>query len=134
LKSNILKSNILKSNILKSIILKSIILKSKNFYTSEFNFKLKKLGSYTVRTETTVRTTELNFTLGEPFEETTLDGRVTATIPTRIGNVLTLDQNGDPGKGEMNTQQIRDFQGDKMLMSLVAGDVICYRHYEKIRE
>lgn len=52
------------------------------------------LGSYTVRTESTVRTTELNFMLGIPFKEETLDGRVTNTIATRVGNVLTLDQQG----------------------------------------
>merc|ERR1712203_1087001 len=55
-------------------------------------------GSYTVRTESTVRTTELNFTLGVPFQEETLDGRITWTTSTRVGNVLTLDQQGDPVK------------------------------------
>ena len=52
-------------------------------------------GSYTVRTETTVRTTELNFELGVPFKEETLDGRITNTTATRVGNVLTLDQKGE---------------------------------------
>ena len=52
------------------------------------------VGSYTVRTETTVRTTELNFTLGVPFKEETLDGRITDTTATRVGNILTLDQKG----------------------------------------
>ena len=70
-----------------------------------FNFTEKKifnfiififfLGSYTVRTETTVRTTELNFHLGIPFKEETLDGRTTDTTATRNGNVLTLDQQGN---------------------------------------
>ena len=42
---------------------------------------------------------------------------------------------GDPNKGEMNTLQIRDFGGDgKMLMSLVAQDVVCLRYYEKVLE
>ena len=53
------------------------------------------LGSYTVRTETTVRTTELNFNLGITFKEETLDGRITNTTATRKGNVLTLDQQGN---------------------------------------
>ena len=34
----------------------------------------------------------------------------------------------------MNTLHIRDFQGDKMLMSLVAEDAVCLRYYEKMRE
>jgi len=91
-------------------------------------------GSYTVRTETTVRTTELNFNLGITFKEETLDGRITNTTAIRKGNVLTLDQQGDPKKGELNTLHIRDFQGDKMLMSLVAEDAVCLRYYEKMRE
>ena len=42
---------------------------------------------------------------------------------------------GDPNKKEMNTLQIRDFGGDgKMLMSLVAQDVVCLRYYEKVLE
>ena len=89
-------------------------------------------GSYTVRTETTVRTTELNFSLGVPFKEETLDGRIASTTASRIGHVLTLDQKGDPSKGELDTKQIRDFQGDKMLMSLVAQNVVCLRYYERI--
>ena len=85
-----------------------------------------------MRTETTVRTTELNFTLGVPFREETLDGRLTWTTATRVGNVLTLDQQGDPSKRELNSKQIRDFNGDKMLMSLIVEDIVCFRHYEKI--
>ena len=41
---------------------------------------------------------------------------------------------GDKSRGEMDSKQIRDFNGDKMLMSLLAGDVICRRYYEKIQE
>ena len=59
-------------------------------------------ASYTVRTETTVRTTELNFELGVPFKEETLDGRITNTTATRVGNVLTLDQKGEQGSLEIS--------------------------------
>ena len=87
-----------------------------------------------MRTESTVRTTELNFTLGVPFQEETLDGRITLTTPSRLGNVLTLDQQGNPDKKELSSKQVREFNGDKMLMSLIVEDVICLRHYEKIIE
>jgi len=91
-------------------------------------------GSYTVRTESTVRTTELNFNLGVPFKEDTLDGRVTDTTATRVGNILTLDQVGDKSRNDLDSKQIRDFNGDKMLMSLVVQDVVCHRYYEKVKE
>lgn len=91
-------------------------------------------GSYTVRTETSVRTTELNFQLGIPFDEPTLDGRVTKTTASRLGNVLTLDQKGDPAKHEKDSKMIRDFQGDSMYMSLIVEDVVCKRVYQRISE
>ena len=50
---------------------------------------------YTVRTETTVKTSEIQFRLNEEFDETTIDGRVTKTIPTRNGNFLSLEQKGN---------------------------------------
>ena len=87
-----------------------------------------------MRTESTVRTTELNFNLGVPFKEDTLDGRVTDTTATRVGNILTLDQQGDKSRGDLDSKQIRDFNGDKMLMSLVVQDVVCHRYYEKVKE
>ena len=41
---------------------------------------------------------------------------------------------GDQSKGDLDSKQIRDFNGDKMLMSLVVQDVVCHRYYEKIKE
>merc|ERR1712079_3016 len=52
-------------------------------------------GLYTIRTVTTVRTTEISFRLNEPFTEDTIDGRKTQTTPTRVGNFLKLEQKGD---------------------------------------
>ena len=51
-------------------------------------------GLHTIRTESQVSTSEQKFRLNETFEETTLDGRVVKTTPTRCGNVLVLDQEG----------------------------------------
>ena len=45
-------------------------------------------GVYTIRTVTTVRTSEISFKLDEPFVEDTIDGRRTQTTPTRDGNFL----------------------------------------------
>ena len=40
-------------------------------------------GTYVIRTETPIRTSEIKFKLDESFKETTLDGRVTDTTATR---------------------------------------------------
>ena len=89
-------------------------------------------GTYVIRTETTLRTSEIQFRLNEVFSEPTLDGRVTQTMPTREGNVLTLVQKGDPSKKEKDSKIIRDFQGDTMYMQLIVDNVVCKRIYQRI--
>ena len=89
-------------------------------------------GQYTIRTVTTVRTTEINFKLNEPFIEDTIDGRKTQTIPTRDGNLLKLDQKGDKSKGEKDSVMTRDLVGDVITMKLIVDNVVCTRIYKRI--
>ena len=91
-------------------------------------------GQYTIRTVTTVRTTEINFKLDEPFIEDTIDGRKTQTIPTRTGNFLKLDQKGDKSKGEKDSVMTRDLVGDVITMKLIVDNVVCTRIYKRIVE
>ncbi|TRY80364.1 hypothetical protein TCAL_02999 [Tigriopus californicus] len=91
-------------------------------------------GTYVIKTETTLRTTEIRFKMEETFIEVTLDGRTTHTYPTRKGNVIHLDQRGDPIKKEKDSVMIRDFQGDIMHMQIIVGQVVCKRVYERIKE
>ena len=55
-------------------------------------------SGYTIRTETTVRTTEIKFYLGKTFSESTIDGRITDTTPIRDKNIITLNQKGNQNK------------------------------------
>merc|ERR1712045_521115 len=87
-------------------------------------------GQYTIRTVTTVRTTEINFKLNEPFIEDTIDGRKTQTIPTRDGNLLKLYQKGDKSKGEKDSVMTRDLVGDVITMKLIVDNVVCTRIYK----
>ena len=99
---------------------------------------------YTIRTETTVRTTEIKFYIGKTFSESTIDGRVTDTTPIRDGNVITLDQKGNPSRKEKDTQMIREFVRSKeaskdgpfdlMLLTMQVDDVICKRVYTRVNE
>ena len=99
---------------------------------------------YTIRTETTVRTTEIKFFIGKTFSESTIDGRVTDTTPIRDGNVITLDQKGNPSRKEKDTQMIREFVRSKeaskdgpfdlMLLTMQVDDVICKRVYTRVNE
>ena len=86
--------------------------------------------TYTLRTLTTVRNTEIVFTLNKTFLEDTIDGRRTETTPTREGNLLVLDQRGQ--RGEQDSVMTRQVDGDIMTMKLIVGDVVCTRIYKRI--
>ena len=91
-------------------------------------------GEYTIRTVTTVRTSEITFKLNEPFTEDTIDGRKTQTMPTRIGNFLKLDQKGDKSRGEKDSVMTRDLVGDVFTMKMMVDNVVCTRIYKRIEE
>merc|ERR1719153_1290424 len=72
-------------------------------------------GEWTIKTSTTFKNTEIKFKLGEPFKETTADGRnVEATI-TKEGNKLIHKQVGEP-KDSVITREFTD-DGMKMLLT-----------------
>ena len=91
-------------------------------------------GLYTIRTVTTVRTTEIHFRLNETFTEDTIDGRKTQTTPTREGNFLMLDQKGDKSRGEKDSVMTRDLVGDTIKMELIVDNIVCTRIYKRIIE
>ena len=91
-------------------------------------------GIYTIRTVTTVRTSEISFKLNEPFTEDTIDGRKTQTVATRVGNFLKLDQKGDKSRGEKDSVMTRDLVGNVITMELIVDNITCTRIYKRIEE
>lgn len=81
---------------------------------------------------TTVRNSEISFSLNEMFLEDTIDGRKTETTPRREGNMLTLDQKGRGG--EKDSVMTRQVVRDVMMMQLIVGDVVCTRVYKRMQE
>ena len=54
---------------------------------------------------------------------------------TKTTNNKTQKKNKSKNKTvQPKTKQVRDFNGDKMLMSLIVEDIVCLRHYEKVLE
>ncbi|XP_041348700.1 sodium/calcium exchanger regulatory protein 1-like isoform X2 [Gigantopelta aegis] len=80
-----------------------------------------------IKTITTFKTTELDFKIGEPFEETTGDGRKVKATCTLDGQKLTHEQKGEP-----SSIITREFDGTKMNMVLTTKNVECTRKYEKL--
>lgn len=84
--------------------------------------------TWTLQTKSTVKNTEINFKLGEAFDETTADGRKVKTTCTVEGDSkLIQDQ-----KAEINSTLVRELvDEDHMLLTLTANDVTCKRHYKR---
>uniref|UniRef100_A0A7N5JND6 Fatty acid-binding protein 5-like n=1 Tax=Ailuropoda melanoleuca TaxID=9646 RepID=A0A7N5JND6_AILME len=85
--------------------------------------------TYTVKTESTFKTSEFSFKLNEKFDENTIDGRKTQTLITLDdNNVLTQVQQWD-GKETTITRKIED---GKLIVECVLNGVKCTRVYQKV--
>ncbi|CAN9503968.1 unnamed protein product [Ophioblennius macclurei] len=81
----------------------------------------------TVKTQSTLKNTELSFKLGEEFDETTADDRkVKSTVSVVDGKMVHI-QKWD-GK---ETSLVREVNGNNLVLTLTMGDVVCTRNYVK---
>uniref|UniRef100_A0A8C5EJZ8 Cellular retinoic acid-binding protein 1 n=2 Tax=Gouania willdenowi TaxID=441366 RepID=A0A8C5EJZ8_GOUWI len=81
----------------------------------------------TVKTQSTLKNTELSFKLGEEFDETTADDRKVKSVITIVEGKMVHVQKWD-GK---ETSLVREVNGNCLLLTLQIGDTVCTRHYEK---
>ncbi|XP_039623051.1 cellular retinoic acid-binding protein 2-like [Polypterus senegalus] len=85
--------------------------------------------TFYIKTSTTVRTTEINFTVGEEFDEQTVDGRPCKSMPkwdgeNRIKCEQTLLKEGP------KTSWTRELTNDeRLILTMSADDVVCTRIY-----
>jgi len=90
-------------------------------------------GTYTLKTITTFKTTEIKFKLGEEFEETTADGRTvksTMTLDDKT-NTLTHAQVGNKEKKEKDSTIIRKFTEEGFDMECKVDDIVAKRVYKR---
>ncbi|XP_017686032.1 PREDICTED: fatty acid-binding protein, heart [Lepidothrix coronata] len=81
----------------------------------------------TVKTQSTFKNTEINFKLGEEFDETTADDRHVKSVVKLDGGKLVHVQKWD-GK---ETSLVRELKDGKLTLTLTMGNVVCTRTYEK---
>ncbi|XP_015267180.1 PREDICTED: fatty acid-binding protein, heart [Gekko japonicus] len=81
----------------------------------------------TLKTQSTFKTTEISFILGEEFDETTADDRHAKSIVTLEDGKLVHVQKWD-GK---ETTLVRELKDEKLILTLTMGDVVCTRIYQK---
>ncbi|XP_051500973.1 fatty acid binding protein 7, brain, b isoform X1 [Myxocyprinus asiaticus] len=80
-----------------------------------------------VKSQSTLKNTELSFTLGEEFDEITVDDRHCKSTMVMNGDQLIHVQKWN-GK---ETTFVREIKDGKMVMTLTFGDVVSVRTYEK---
>ncbi|XP_020492813.1 cellular retinoic acid-binding protein 2a [Labrus bergylta] len=85
-----------------------------------------------IKTSTTVRTTNITFTVGQEFNEATVDGRPCTSFPLwETDNKISCDQTLQKGEGP-KTSWTREITNDgKLILTMKADDVICTRVYER---
>ncbi|KAM6899847.1 fatty acid-binding protein, heart isoform 1-T2 [Xenentodon cancila] len=81
----------------------------------------------TVKTQSTIKNTELNFKLAEEFDETTADDRKVKSIVKIEDGKMVHTQKWD-GK---ETSLVREVNGNNLTLTLKIGEVVCTRRYEK---
>ncbi|XP_070840310.1 fatty acid-binding protein, heart [Chaetodon trifascialis] len=81
----------------------------------------------TVKTQSTIKNTELSFKIGEEFDETTADDRHVKSIVTLEDGKMVHIQRWD-GK---ETSLVRAVNGKSLTLTLTLGDVVSTRYYEK---
>ncbi|KAM3857942.1 fatty acid-binding protein, heart [Diretmus argenteus] len=81
----------------------------------------------TLKTQSAVKNTEINFKLGEEFDETTADDRKVKSLVTIDGGKMVHTQKWD-GK---ETTLVREVDGTALTLTLTLGDVVSTRSYVK---
>ncbi|XP_063141316.1 fatty acid-binding protein 5-like [Rattus norvegicus] len=87
-------------------------------------------NNLTIKFESVVQTTMFSCTLGEKFNETTVDGRKTETVCTFEDGALIQHQKWD-GKESTITRKLKD--DGKMVVECTMNNAVCTRIYEKIQ-
>ncbi|KAK2914067.1 hypothetical protein QQF64_030080 [Cirrhinus molitorella] len=82
-----------------------------------------------IKTSTTVRTTEINFQIGQEFNEETVDGRKCKSLVTwETESKMTCRQTLLDGNGP-KTFWTRELRGNELILTFGADDVVCTRIY-----
>uniref|UniRef100_A0A667ZDN9 Cellular retinoic acid binding protein 2, b n=1 Tax=Myripristis murdjan TaxID=586833 RepID=A0A667ZDN9_9TELE len=88
--------------------------------------------SLSIQTSTSVRTTHVSFTVGQSFNETTVDGRPCTSFPKwETSSKISCEQTLQKGDGP-KTAWTRELTNDgELILTMSAGDVVCTRVYER---
>ncbi|XP_075868048.1 cellular retinoic acid-binding protein 2b [Nelusetta ayraudi] len=88
--------------------------------------------SLSIRTYTSIRTTVISFTVGQSFNENTVDGRLCTSFPKwETDRKISCEQTLQKGDGP-KTSWTRELTNDgQLILTMTAGDVVCTRVYDR---
>ena len=90
-------------------------------------------GVWNIKTSTTLKSMELKFKIGEPFEETTADGREVSALVTLDGNKFTCEQTAKK-EGQKSTKTVREFtdEGCTITMEIPGSSLVCVQKFKRV--
>lgn len=83
---------------------------------------------FNIKTETTFKTSVLEFELGKEFKETTMDGREVNSVVVLEGNKLIQTQTKD----DFKTTIAREFDDSGLTAVATYGDIVSTRRYARL--
>merc|ERR1712080_362654 len=81
-------------------------------------------------TSSTLKSTEISFEIGVPFDETTPDGRKCKTTVTQEGNALITNQVATEA-GKKSVKVIREFSDDGISVQMICEDVVSKQYFKR---
>uniref|UniRef100_A0A8C6WLG6 Cellular retinoic acid-binding protein 1 n=1 Tax=Neogobius melanostomus TaxID=47308 RepID=A0A8C6WLG6_9GOBI len=116
--------------LLKALGVNAMLRKVAGAAASKPHVEIRQSGEhFYIKTSTTVRTTEINFTIGEEFSEETVDGRKCRSLATwETPDKIYCSQALVSGSGP-KTYWSRELRGDELVLIFGADDVVCTRVY-----
>merc|ERR1712223_1755943 len=93
-------------------------------------------GVWTIKTSTTLKTMELKFKLGEPFDETTPDGREVTAVCSLEGSKIVSVQKAKK-EGQKSTKSTREMNGaDELVytMTIDGSDIVCVQKFKRVAQ
>ena len=90
-------------------------------------------GVWSIKTSTSLKAMELNFKIGEVFDETTPDGREVSAMVTLEGNKFISEQTAKKS-GQKSTKTVREFTGSECIvtMTIIGSDLVSVQKFKKL--
>ncbi|XP_011608258.1 cellular retinoic acid-binding protein 1-like [Takifugu rubripes] len=125
-----MKSSLNFEELLKALGVNTMLRKMAVVAASKPHVEIQQNGEhFHIKTSTSLRTTEIDFTIGEEFDEETVDGRKCKSLATwETGNKIYCKQTLLSGDGP-KTFWSRELKGEELELIFGADEVVCTRIY-----